>query len=147
MTRYVESDANLKLCMNLLRDDRRMINYEGFHIFKVFVANPKKSPSVLRILVNNKEKLLKFSPGFLEDRKDDVQFEDEKAYLVRMINALPSPAQLNAQQAGQQGQVQGHEQGQGQGQGQQQQQQYQGQGHMQQQQAPALPPGLEQGLR
>jgi len=95
--------------------------------------------------VNNKEKLLKFLPGFLEDRKDDVQFEDEKAYLVRMISALPSPAQLNAQQAGQQGQGQG--QGHGQQQQQQQQQQYQGQGHVQQQQAPALPPGLEQGLR
>ena len=127
MTRYVESDANLKLCMNLLRDDRRMINYEGFHIFKVFVANPNKSPSVLRILVNNKEKLLKFLPGFLEDRKDDVQFEDEKAYLVRMISALPSQAQLGALQG--------------------QQQQQQGQGHIQHQQAPALPPGLEQGLR
>jgi len=136
MTRYVESDANLKLCMNLLRDDRRMINYEGFHIFKVFVANPNKSPGVLRILVNNKEKLLKFLPGFLEDRKDDVQFEDEKAYLVRMIGALPSQAQLGAQQVAQQGQGHG-----------QQQQQQQGQGHVQQQQAPALPPGLEQGLR
>jgi len=105
MTRYVENADNLKLAMNLLKDDRRMVNYEGFHIFKVFVANPQKSPAVLRILVQNREKLLKFLPTFLEDRKDDVQFEDEKAYLVRMIENLPTAAQAAAQQ-----QQQGHQQ-------------------------------------
>jgi calcium binding protein 39 len=35
MTKYVDSSEHLKLCMNLLKDDRRMINYEGFHVFKV----------------------------------------------------------------------------------------------------------------
>jgi calcium binding protein 39 len=98
MTQYVESADNLKLCMNLLKDDRRMINYEGFHIFKVFVANPSKSPAVMRILINNREKLLRFLPTFLEDRKDDVQFEDEKAYLVRMIQQLTSVPPQAAQQ-------------------------------------------------
>jgi len=70
-----------------------MVNYEGFHIFKVFVANPHKSPAVLRILINNRDKLLKFLPGFLNDRKDDVQFEDEKAYLIKMIQELPTQQQ------------------------------------------------------
>ena len=101
MTRYVENADNLKLCMNLLKEDRRMVNYEGFHIFKVFVANPHKSPAVLRILINNRDKLLKFLPGFLNDRKDDVQFEDEKAYLIKMIQDLPTVAQASAQQQGQ----------------------------------------------
>lgn len=35
MTKYVDSADHLKLCMKLLLDDRRMINYEGFHVFKV----------------------------------------------------------------------------------------------------------------
>lgn len=35
MMRYVESGENLKLCMKLLRDDRKMVQYEGFHVFKV----------------------------------------------------------------------------------------------------------------
>lgn len=35
MTQYVASGDNLKIIMKLLRDDRRMINYEGFHVFKV----------------------------------------------------------------------------------------------------------------
>jgi calcium binding protein 39 len=35
MTAYVDSGDHLKACMNLLRDDRKMVQYEGFHVFKV----------------------------------------------------------------------------------------------------------------
>ncbi|KAL8944874.1 MAG: hypothetical protein Q9216_000164 [Gyalolechia sp. 2 TL-2023] len=34
MTRYVESGEHLKICMTLLKDDRKMVQYEGFHVFK-----------------------------------------------------------------------------------------------------------------
>ncbi|CBF83417.1 conidiophore development protein hymA [Aspergillus tetrazonus] len=89
MMRYVESGENLKLCMKLLRDDRKMVQYEGFHVFKVFVANPDKSVAVQRILINNRDRLLRFLPKFLEDRTDDDQFTDEKSFLVRQIELLP----------------------------------------------------------
>lgn len=35
MTRYVASGDNLKLVMWQLKDDRRMVQYEAFHVFKV----------------------------------------------------------------------------------------------------------------
>jgi calcium binding protein 39 len=89
MTAYVDRGAHLKLCMNLLKDDRKMVQYEGFHVFKVFVANPNKSVAVQRILINNRDRLLKFLPKFLEDRTDDDQFMDEKSFLVRQIELLP----------------------------------------------------------
>lgn len=100
MTAYVDSGPHLKLCMNLLKDDRKMVRYEGFHVFKVFVANPNKSTEVQRILINNREQLLKFLPKFLEDRTDDDQFMDEKSFLVRQIELLPSkPVDPNPQAA------------------------------------------------
>ena len=37
MTAYVDRGDHLKLCMNLLRDDRKMVQYEGFHVFKVSI--------------------------------------------------------------------------------------------------------------
>lgn len=37
----------------------------------------------------NKQRLLKFLPGFLEDRTEDDQFNDEKAWLVKAIGNLP----------------------------------------------------------
>ncbi|KAF2795343.1 Mo25-domain-containing protein [Melanomma pulvis-pyrius CBS 109.77] len=89
MTTYVDSGEHLKIIMKLLRDDRRMINYEGFHVFKVFVANPNKSIAVQRILISNREKLLRFLPSFLEDRTEDDQFIDEKSFLIRQIEQLP----------------------------------------------------------
>ena len=35
MTAYVDKGDHLKLCMNLLKDERKMVQYEGFHVFKV----------------------------------------------------------------------------------------------------------------
>ena len=88
MTAYVDRGDHLKLCMRLLRDERKMIQYEAFHVFKVFVANPKMSDDVKKILLQNRDKLLRFLPRFLEDRTEDDQFTDEKSYLLRRIQEL-----------------------------------------------------------
>jgi calcium binding protein 39 len=57
---------------------------------QVFVANPNKSHAVQKILIGNREKLLRFLPTFLEDRTEDEQFIDEKSFLIRQIEQLPS---------------------------------------------------------
>jgi len=92
MTEYVDSGEHLKICMNLLRDERKMVQYEGFHVFKVFVANPNKSIAVQRILMMNRDKLLVFLSHFLEDRTDDEQFIDEREFLIRQIRNMPPQA-------------------------------------------------------
>ncbi|KAL2116305.1 hypothetical protein VTJ04DRAFT_8472 [Mycothermus thermophilus] len=89
MTAYVDRGEHLKICMNLLRDDRKMVQYEGFHVFKVFVANPNKSIPVQKILIMNREKLLHFLSHFLEDRTEDEQFIDEREFLIKQIRNLP----------------------------------------------------------
>ncbi|KAG5519562.1 hypothetical protein PMAC_001717 [Pneumocystis sp. 'macacae'] len=88
MTTYIQSSENLKLIMNLLRDRSRNIQFEAFHVFKVFVANPNKTKQVLNILMKNKDKLLIFLSNFHNDRKDDEQFNDEKAFLIKQIETL-----------------------------------------------------------
>lgn len=100
MTQYVASGENLKLTMNLLKDDRKMVQYEAFHVFKVFVANPNKSDEVRRILIKNKGRLLKFLPAFLEGRTDDDQFLDEKSFLLRQIEMLPDDVPVQGVQSG-----------------------------------------------
>jgi len=87
MTRYISQRSNLKLMMTLFRDKSRSIQYEAFHVFKVFVANPNKPQPILEILVQNKEKLKEFLVDFHND-KDDEQFRDEKEYLLRQIDLL-----------------------------------------------------------
>lgn len=105
MTAYVDRGEHLKICMNLLRDERKMVQYEGFHVFKVFVANPHKSIAVQKILLNNRERLINFLKHFLDERTDDEQFMDEREFLIKQIRNMPptpvepaqKPALLGAQ--------------------------------------------------
>ncbi|GAA6042480.1 hypothetical protein JCM8097_003047 [Rhodosporidiobolus ruineniae] len=87
MTRYIADVENLKVMMNLLKDRSKNIQFEAFHVFKVFVANPKKPPQIEAILRRNKDKLVAFLRNFHNDR-DDEQFNDEKAFLLQQIEAL-----------------------------------------------------------
>ena len=90
MTRYIASEDNLKLMMNLLRNKSKNIQFEAFHVFKVreqtkrsmvkasadqncqvFVANPKKPAHIERILRRNKDKLVLFLQDFHNDREGE----------------------------------------------------------------------------
>jgi calcium binding protein 39 len=88
MTRYISNPDNLKLMMNMLKEKSRNIQFEAFHVFKVFVANPNKPRLIQEILYRNREKLVDFLSKFHNDRSDDDQFNDEKAYLMKQIKDM-----------------------------------------------------------
>lgn len=88
MTRYISNPDNLKLMMNMLKEKSRNIQFEAFHVFKVFVANPNKPKPILDILLRNQDKLIDFLSRFHTDRSEDEQFNDEKAYLIKQIREL-----------------------------------------------------------
>lgn len=90
MTKYISSEDNLKMMMNLLRDKSKNIQFEAFHVFKVFVANPKKPPQIENILRRNRERLVAFLANFHND-KDDEQFVDEKQYVMQIIESTGKP--------------------------------------------------------
>ena len=58
MIRYISEKENLKIAMTLLKNDSNAIAHEAFHIFKVFVANPKKARDIHIVLWKNKDKLI-----------------------------------------------------------------------------------------
>ncbi|KCV73452.1 calcium binding protein 39 [Fonticula alba] len=90
MTRYISHSNNLKLIMVLLRDRSRNVQYEAFHVFKVFVANPNKAPEILGLLTKNRRQILTFLSTFQEERtRNDNQFAEEKNFLIRQIEKLP----------------------------------------------------------
>lgn len=97
MLRYVGDAMNLKLMMILLKDQSRSIQFEAFHVFKVFVANPNKSDSIVDILTSNKEKLLKYLGDFHTD-KEDEQFKEEKAVIIKEISVLQPPSRRSTAQ-------------------------------------------------
>merc|ERR1719436_563968 len=91
MTRYISNPDNLKLMMNMLKEKSRNIQFEAFHVFKVFVANPNKPKPILDILLRNQDKLVEFLTKFHTDRSEDEQFNDEKP---TSLNRLENSNQL-----------------------------------------------------
>ena len=87
MLRYINEPKNLMLMMNLLRDKAPSIQYEAFHVFKVFVANPDKAQGVLDILSRNHKKLISYLENFHNDR-DNEQFKNEKVIVLQQINEI-----------------------------------------------------------
>lgn len=89
MMKYINSPDNLKTMMNLLRGHTKVIQVEAFHVFKIFVANPKKSKPVLEILIRNKDKLIIFLDKFqAKESKDDDLFVEEKKMLRKALEKL-----------------------------------------------------------
>jgi len=88
MIRYINDAENLKLMMILLRGKSKNIQFEAFHVFKVFVANPEKSEPVLEILIRNKSKLITFLQEFLPEKDEDEQFVEEKNILLATLSRL-----------------------------------------------------------
>lgn len=93
--RYISDRNNLKLVMMLLRDKRANIQFEAFHVFKVFVANPQKPAPITAILVQNKEKLIDYLRKFHNDKEDD-QFTEEKALLIQTLQNMKMPMEEEA---------------------------------------------------
>jgi len=87
MTKYISFSKNLKLMMTLLVDGSKSIQFEAFHVFKIFVANPHKPEPILKILRRNKAMLAEFLTVF-QNENDDEQFTDEKSYLLKQIQLL-----------------------------------------------------------
>jgi len=87
MMKYISVKRNLKQMMILLRDESKSIQFEAFHVFKVFVANPRKPDTIVRTLVRNQKLLVQYLEHFHED-KQETQFLEEKALIIDTIKSL-----------------------------------------------------------
>merc|ERR1719326_2817475 len=100
MLSYIGDEQYLQIHMNLLRDDSLAIQYESFHVFKIFVANPQKPPKVQQILYKNKEKLIELLQTIRPNRQEqDAQFLEDKATVIAKLEALELPAKGASQAA------------------------------------------------
>ncbi|ABN66842.2 predicted protein [Scheffersomyces stipitis CBS 6054] len=89
LNKYFDDSTNLKIIMFLLSDKSKNLQLEGFHIFKFFVAKPKKSQKVLDILAKNKENFIEFFNAFDIHSFNDVNLADERDYILMEIQKLP----------------------------------------------------------
>ena len=104
MMRYIASRDHLKTIMNFLRDPSPNIQFEAFHVFKVFVANPKKTPEITNILYKNKGKLIPFLEAFQTD-KGEEQFNDEKRLLIETLASMEKPISASSSSSATEGTI------------------------------------------
>merc|ERR1712183_682834 len=92
MMKYIQDQENLKLMMTMLKDRSKAIQFEAFHVFKVFVANPKQPYSVRLVLWNNKKRLIEYLGTFQKEREDQ-QFIDEKDLVIAHLAGIERPVE------------------------------------------------------
>ncbi|CCE61736.1 hypothetical protein TPHA_0B00640 [Tetrapisispora phaffii CBS 4417] len=88
MMSYINSPENMKLIMTVMTDKSKLLQLDAFNIFKIFVANPRKTKPILDILIKNRDKLLLYLNNFADDSFDRM-FKDEKEFIIQEIESLP----------------------------------------------------------
>lgn len=91
MVRFVASGAHLRCIMTLMRHPQPTVQFEAFHVFKLFVANPEKSDAVRAILVPNAPKLIAFMRVLCND-KDDPEFIKERVLVIQKLEEAAAAA-------------------------------------------------------
>ncbi|KAH7649653.1 hypothetical protein FG379_000913 [Cryptosporidium bovis] len=76
MTLFSGNSEYLKIFMDLISSNLETISFEAFHIFKLFIANPKKSSDILNILKSNKNKIIQLLQ--FQNSRIDEQFGSDK---------------------------------------------------------------------
>ncbi len=90
MITYIGDKESLKIIMTLMRVKSPAIQMEAFHVFKVFVANPKKTEPVAQILARNRDKLINYLQTLNGDKEDD-QFVEERNLLIATLGKMRPP--------------------------------------------------------
>ena len=91
MLQYVGDPRNLIVAMNLLRDTAKQLQFEGFHLFKVFVLNPNRPKTITTILTRNKAGMIAYLDTFQQARQaEDPAFERELSSVKNAINQMDS---------------------------------------------------------
>jgi len=88
MVKYINEPTNLALVMMALKGGRAQ-QTAVFHVLKIFVGNPRKSPEVGAILAFNKDNLISFVSRFGSET-EDPRLERDKEAMLKMLKDLPN---------------------------------------------------------
>jgi len=92
MMKYIDDQENLKLMMTMLKDKSSAIQFQAFHVFKVFVVNPNQPYTVKLVLWKNQKRLIQYLDTFQADREDQ-RFINEKNLVIEKINQIQRPVE------------------------------------------------------
>jgi len=86
--RYVRNHKFLKIHMDFFRNSSIIVQCEAFHIFKIFVAAPARSPAVTCMLRRNKDRLVDFLQTFHGKGHEDNNFMSDLHVVINLLYEL-----------------------------------------------------------
>lgn len=90
---YLDDAALLKLVMLLLLDKLKNVQLESFHVFKYFVAKPRKLQKIMDILAKNKDNFVRLFES-LDVTGAGSSVIEERDFLMHHIQKLPDVGTL-----------------------------------------------------
>jgi calcium binding protein 39 len=94
MLKCVDSVELLKAVLKLLTHKSKVIEMEAFHVLKVFIANPRKSLGITKMILKNRERIVKVLDRIEEARKDDKELVQDKRIVVSKLMEMENPEPL-----------------------------------------------------
>lgn len=88
MILYSMNDLFLQTHMKLLRNRSKNIQVGAFHVFKLFVANPRKTPRVQKLLSKNCVRLIALLETFGSKQPDDAGLIADLGSILTMLTIL-----------------------------------------------------------
>lgn len=96
MMKYISRKSNLAIMMTLMKKYKdNAISLEAYDVFKLFVANPRKTNSIIVILWKNKHRIIELLRTFHDDQaQKDSGFAMDREMVTRHISAICLPEEL-----------------------------------------------------
>jgi len=91
MLTYIARDDFLQIHMHAMRDSSTAIQLGGFHVFKIFVANPWKPHRIHSILYKNRSRLVKLLLSFLDRWTADENLAEDLSTVIRVLEEMDTP--------------------------------------------------------
>mmetsp|Transcript_13881 Transcript_13881/g.20965 ORF Transcript_13881/g.20965 Transcript_13881/m.20965 type:complete len:94 (-) Transcript_13881:148-429(-) len=92
MIKYISKKEHLSLVIDgVVSDDHKKkgIRFEAFHVFKFFVANPKKPQEIVDLLLSHKSRLLTALNEMKKHNEDgSVDYGRELPLLIDKLTSL-----------------------------------------------------------
>lgn len=87
MIHFINDPKQLTTILMCFGSKNKAIKFEAFHSFKLFVANPQKTPEVAAVLLKHKKRLLDFLNTF-DWQNFQAQFADEITMIKTHLDKL-----------------------------------------------------------
>lgn len=96
MIPYVSDERHLQIHMQLLRDESKIVQLEAFHVLKLFVANPQKPTKVHKILLKNKQALIRRIGNLQPSSVGEEVFIRDKEKVIDKLEKLRAASPMRS---------------------------------------------------